>query len=164
MNRIKAESGFSMIEMMISLLILAIGLLGQMALQMTSVSSNQSSYYRSQASIIANDFTDRMRLNADAIKAGLANYDSLSIDATSTNTSPGCAAAGCTAADLALLDIFELQETLSASIPSGAVTVEKDATITSQAAYKITITWQLEDRAGLTNGANVNKFEMDFGI
>lgn len=167
MHQIKSENGFSMIEMMISLLILAIGLLGMMALQMTSVASNQSSYYRSQASIIANDFVDRMRLNGDSIRDNvnpLTAYDNISIDATSTNTAQACNTTGCNAQNLARSDIFELQENLLASIPSGTATVVKDASITDQNIYKITITWQLEDRSGLTDGANVNRFEMDFGI
>ncbi len=168
MKRIKAQSGFSMIEMMISLLILAIGLLGQMTLQMTSISSNRSSYYRSQASIIANDLADRMRLNEAAINdpnTPITDYENISIGKATTYTAPACQLVGkCKATDLAKLDLYEIQETLAASIPSGTATLDRDATITAQAVYKITISWTTEDRVGLTNGAAVNKFEMSFGI
>ena len=52
------------------MVVLAIGLLGLAGLQSTSIQSNQGSYYRSQATVLANDMADRMRANRTAALAG----------------------------------------------------------------------------------------------
>jgi type IV pilus assembly protein PilV len=59
------QNGFTMIELLIALLILAVGLFGMASLMMTSMKSNQSAAMRSQASWLAYDIVERMRLNSD---------------------------------------------------------------------------------------------------
>ena len=63
-NRAHAN-GFSMIEVLIAVLILAVGLLGVAALQLSSLNSGQEGYFRSQATAIAEDFASRVRVNRD---------------------------------------------------------------------------------------------------
>ena len=65
--------GFTLIEVMISVLILAIGLLGVASMQTRSLQMNQSAQFASQASILAYDIADRMRANRAAALDG--NYD-----------------------------------------------------------------------------------------
>jgi len=65
--------GSSLIEVLVTALILAIGLLGLAALQGRSLQYNHGSALRSQANIASSDILDRMRLNRDAATAGL--YD-----------------------------------------------------------------------------------------
>jgi type IV pilus assembly protein PilV len=62
--------GFTLIEAMVALLVLSIGLLGVAGLQLTSLRSNTSSSYRSQATFLAYDIADRMRANRQAAMAG----------------------------------------------------------------------------------------------
>ena len=71
MNRqgTKNQSGFSLLEVLIALLILSIGLLGLAALQTTGLRSNQMATMRTLATQIAYDMSDRMRANP----AGMAN-------------------------------------------------------------------------------------------
>lgn len=57
------QSGFTLIEVLVSLVILAIGLLGVAGLQNRSLSGNQGALYRSQAVLYANDIIERMRVN-----------------------------------------------------------------------------------------------------
>ncbi|MEH6686099.1 MAG: type IV pilus modification protein PilV [Halopseudomonas sabulinigri] len=66
----RTQRGATLIEVLIAIVVLAIGLLGLAGLQISSLQSNQSSYYRSQATILAYDLTDRMRANRDAALAG----------------------------------------------------------------------------------------------
>lgn len=64
------QQGATLIEVLIAMVVLAIGLLGLAGLQSTSIQSNQGSYYRSQATVLANDMADRMRANRTAALAG----------------------------------------------------------------------------------------------
>jgi type IV pilus assembly protein PilV len=59
----KAISGFSLIEVLIAILILAVGLLGIAGLQVIGLKSNHSSYMRTQASFQIASIFDRMRAN-----------------------------------------------------------------------------------------------------
>ncbi len=59
----KTNTGFTLIEVLIAMLVLAVGLLGLAGLQATSLRNNQSAYNRSQATQLAYDLADRMRAN-----------------------------------------------------------------------------------------------------
>ena len=60
------QRGTTLIEVLVAIVVLAVGLLGMALLQITSVQSNHSAYYRSQVTILASDLADRMRANRTA--------------------------------------------------------------------------------------------------
>jgi len=66
----KRQRGFSMVEVLVSLLVISLGLLGLAALQSTSMKSTHSAYLRTQATQYAHDILDRMRANREAARAG----------------------------------------------------------------------------------------------
>lgn len=160
---IHSQQGLSMIEVLVALFILAIGIMGQMAMQMTSVASSQSSYYRSQAAAIANDFADRIRLNPDGAADTTVNYDDVTIGVQSSHNKPPCNSSGCGLADQVRLDIYEIQQSLKTAIPSGSLTLKR-LDVSAAPVYRITISWSAEDRAGLVNSDEINQLVMDFGI
>ncbi len=55
-----SSGGFTLIEVLVALLVLTIGLVGLAALNLTSLKSAHSSYYRSIASTVALDFEERL--------------------------------------------------------------------------------------------------------
>lgn len=57
------HDGFSLIEVLISMVIISIGLLGAMALQATSLKEAQVSNYRDNATLIAQSVLDAIRAN-----------------------------------------------------------------------------------------------------
>ena len=57
----RASAGFSLMEVLVAMLILAIGLLGLASLQTQSLKFNHDAYVRSQATILAADIMDKMR-------------------------------------------------------------------------------------------------------
>jgi len=84
-------SGFTLLEVMIALLISAIGLLGLAALQVSARNNLASSFQYSQASLIAQDLAERMRANPVGLRAGY--YNAIDTDngaGTSANCSGGC--------------------------------------------------------------------------
>ena len=81
------NAGFTLIEVLIAMLVLAVGLLGLAGLQATSLRNNQSAYNRSQATQLAYDLADRMRANfTEANK--LANSTYITTDPTTAGTQP----------------------------------------------------------------------------
>jgi len=59
-----------MVEVLVSLLVLSLGLLGLAALQFISMKTTHSAYLRTQATQYAHDIIDRMRANREAARAG----------------------------------------------------------------------------------------------
>lgn len=74
-SRLKGAEGFSLIEVLVALVILAFGLLGLAGLQMAGLRNNDSAYLRSQATFHAYDIVDRMRANRAEARNGLYNID-----------------------------------------------------------------------------------------
>jgi type IV pilus assembly protein PilV len=77
---------------LVTMVMISVGLLGVAALQLTSLRSNQESYVRSQAAMLAADILDRMRANQAGVRAG--QYD---VDFDGTSSSGAVAAADLTA-------------------------------------------------------------------
>lgn len=68
------QRGVGLLEVLIAVLVMAIGLLGIAALQATALRNSQSSMERSQAVVQTYAILDAMRANPDAAKAGGYNY------------------------------------------------------------------------------------------
>lgn len=135
------NKGFTLIEVLIAMLVLAVGLLGLAGLQASSLSSNQSAYNRSQATQLAYDLADRVRANASA--AALTRY----IGAIPTAGTTTCLnTTGCTPTQMAANDLFEWNSAVSSTLPSGAGSIAVAAGV-----YTITINWT-DDQNG--NGPN----------
>ena len=60
-----------MIEVLVTMVVLSIGLLGMATLQITGIRSTNSSTFRTQATLLANDIVERMRSNPAAVTANL---------------------------------------------------------------------------------------------
>lgn len=69
----KSVRGVSLIEVLVTVAVLSIGLLGLAGLQANGTKFNHSAYLRSQATIMAYDIADRMRANRAAALAGTYN-------------------------------------------------------------------------------------------
>lgn len=153
-SAIARETGFSLIEVLVALLVLSIGLLGLAALQTTSLKYNTESYTRTQATLLAYDIIDRMRSNLAGVSAG--NYDVSASTAASKvsayNSCKGSAAgcgcnltgANCSTSNLATYDLGQWYERLAASLPDASSSL---ATIsrTSSNVVTITIKWKEHD-------------------
>lgn len=153
----KTNAGFTLIEVLVAMVVLALGLLGLAAVQTTSLRNNQSAYFRSQATQLAYDITDRMRTNK------LGNYNN---QAETTNN---CEANACTPAQMAGYDLQRWNAELALQLPAGegVVCIDDSPTdgtsktahqcIGSGNTYAVKIWWD-DDRDGAAN----QKFTMSF--
>lgn len=71
-RRIRSQAGVGLIEVLVSLLVLSIGLLGLAALQAQSLRFTTDAYLRSQATVLASDIIDRIRANRDNVATYVA--------------------------------------------------------------------------------------------
>ena len=134
----KNQAGFTLIEVLISMLVLALGLLGLAAMQATTLKNNQSAYFRSQATQFAYDIADRMRANKlEASKYAASTYATTNIVALTAGVNNCKATTGCTPAQLATNDLYEWKGQVSGTLPNGTVLISTPG----NNIFTITITW-----------------------
>ena len=106
----RRNKGFTLIEVLISMIILAIGLLGLASLQIIALRESQDAYTMQQAVLLATDMQARMRSNS--------GIDWLTI---SPNTSDTCIKSNaCTKAQLASNDYGEWTRNAQKNLPANA--------------------------------------------
>jgi len=136
MGKRKYSKGVSLIEVLVAVIILAFGLLGLAGLQSVSLRNNNSAMMRTQATYLAQDIIDRMRVNKTAA------IDDMSYEQSMATATP-------TVAVNSPLDVIDRNAWLTSienTLPSGDGEIDcVDATDVCE----ITIQWN--DRRDLNN-------------
>lgn len=130
-----AQSGFSMIEVLISLVVLGVGLLGLALLQTTNLRFTKSADQRTQAVNLATELLDMIRANHSEAAA----YEAIDpASFASVNPQAGCATVtGLTSAENITRWKCELVEALGAG-SSASVDFDAPTQVT------VTVTWDDE--------------------
>ena len=120
-SSILSSAGFSLLEVMITAVILSLGLLGLVALQTHSKFASYEARQRTIASWLANDMVERVRINRDSWD----KESSAAVDLAANWPRPTCASAdgtssGCSADDLRAADLHYWQQALLGASVSGA--------------------------------------------
>lgn len=138
------SAGFTLIEILVTVLIIAISFLGAAALQSVGLKEAQSLYFRSQASLIGTDLTEKMRANVIGLKAG--DYQ-LAIGATPSGSAIVCDAAECDPETMADADIAASYQLAADRLPAGQLAV----TAVAGGVIQIRVMWdeRRNDAAGL---------------
>jgi len=111
------QKGIGLIEVLISVFILASGLLGLAALQTQSLRFSHESYMRTLASILASDMADRIRVNStEALDTD--NYIH-ALGANTSGTATACEDNACSSSELAAYDYKQWDDQLVALLPGG---------------------------------------------
>lgn len=129
------QRGFSLIEVMIGLFVLAIGLLGMASLQNNAVRLNNTSFLYTQATLLAQDMTERLRANREALSDYATGFNDVVVAGTD------CSANNCTKTQLAKWDVVRWRAALSAALPG----VESDIEVNGE---NVTIQVRFDDDQG----------------
>jgi type IV pilus assembly protein PilV len=134
------QTGFSLVEVLIALIIMSVGMLGIAGLYVQSLQAGRTSMFRHQAVSLAGDVADRIRANPTA---GVA-YAGAGADNDCVDAGVDCDVAGMAANDIWLWD-----QQATDSLPSGDVVVAFDDTVTPPV-FTITVSW---NEPGITTAA-----------
>ncbi|PMG43199.1 type IV pilus modification protein PilV [Shewanella sp. 10N.286.52.B9] len=143
------RNGFSLIEVMVSLVILTVGLIGIFNLHIVAKRGSFESFQQTQASYYANDIINRMRLNASELVAYGSATGTKYTGTSLTAPSKSCTGATlCTPGELQLWDVYEWQasfigesEKESGSNVGGLPSVESCIFVKPQEVV-VVITWK----------------------
>jgi type IV pilus assembly protein PilV len=131
------QRGFSMIEVLVTLLIISLALLGTAGLQAYSMRLNQGGQFRTQAVFLVADLAERMEANKGGATAGayaLANGNVPNAPSTACQDAP------CGAVALATYDLTQWQNAVAATLPQSSWTVT-ETVAGNPATYTITVGW-----------------------
>lgn len=132
-RRPRRQRGVTLVEVLITVVVLAIGLLGLAGLQLNGLRFTHSAYQTSQATIAAYDIIDRMRVNRLAAESGAYDIAFGATPATANCTGSGT---NCSPSALASADLGEWKQSVAALLPAGDGAVAR-----SGGAFVISIRW-----------------------
>lgn len=125
--------GFSIVEVLVALVVLAIGLLGIAGLYVESLRSGGAAINRMQAINLAMDLADRIRANRTATVA-YADVPSTAYKCI------GAGAVACTPQELAADDLQQWNSEITSILPQGTGSVAVGG-VAAPFSYQITIQW-----------------------
>jgi type IV pilus assembly protein PilV len=138
------RNGFSMIEVLVSILVLSLGVIGAAGMQLTALRTTQQSAFQSAAVQLAADMADAIRVSVGRVEQKGDANPFLGVDYKSAADSdpavPGkvCYASECDADELAEFEIYEWKKRVKASLPGGRIVICHDSTPWNSAARALT--------------------------
>lgn len=134
-----SQAGVTLLEILISLVVISLGILGVSTLQFNGLKSVQDAHYFVEASLLADDMGERIRVNSTAGSA----YNTGMLSSASASTD--CETQTCSSNAMASYDIAQWITAIAERLPSGAGKIAYAAG--SPKTYALTIRW-----TGLASG------------
>lgn len=147
----KRQRGIGLIEVLISMLILGIGVLGIMSVQNRALQFNQGSLMESRAATLANDIIDRIRANPTQ----LSRYRIALHENPPGGVDCSGASIVCSTAQMADYDLASWREEIAASLPGGTSEITQVSSSGDASVFVVTIQYndsRLEE--GAAQGQN----------
>ena len=114
----RRQTGTSLIEVLVTVVVTTIGLLGMGGVMIVSQRVSQDSYLRTQANIVAQTLIDSMSINRSAVADG--DYDGPFDDVA---IGPACETSACSPAERAHFDRARLTSSLKHSLPNASASL-----------------------------------------
>lgn len=126
------QHGFTLVEVLVALVVLAVGLLGIAGLYVEGLRAGRTSVYRSAAVILASDMADRIRANPGGPYAGAG-----------PGAPSGCVngPGDCDPDALAQDDWFRWLADIGQRLPAGATATVEEQALAPVTQYEITVSW-----------------------
>ena len=131
-NHYRRQQGLGLIEVLVSLLVITIGVLGMVGLQSRSLQHNQAAYMHSRATFLAGDMLDRIRANQSVAKTSDLYQTGLDDDIENCEEDEypaACEIGECSGQQLAQYDIEQWKFQLACELPQtrAAISYEDDS-------------------------------------
>lgn len=133
------QQGFSMLEILITLVIVATALLGTAGLQIYAMRVNKGSQFRTQAIFLASSIAERMEAN----KAGAVAGNYVASSAAPATIGTNCETAACDSTNLARYDLSQWEAAITDPLfplPGASWSITQ-TTAGNPSTYSILISW-----------------------
>ena len=144
-NSIRRQSGSSLLEVLVSILLMSFGMLALGGMQAYSIAAQKNAANRAIATALGNEMAEIIRLNRQGLAAG--NYDvammtTTALPAVATCVFPNCA----NPATLASADLTAFQTRVRRQLPLGGIELSRPGASATQADL-----WILWEEASVLN-------------
>lgn len=150
------QTGTSLVEVLVALLLLSFCLLGLARLMAGNLRSQTESVIQANLNLLANDALGRIRSNPSELPgSGAGNgyhfTESWSAQQGSMEAapSPNCIASGCTNAERAAFDLWQLRSNARALLPQGALSLVSNSNSTINSGWILSLYWFDKDKESL---------------
>lgn len=133
-NRVRRLHGFTIVEVLAALLVMAVGIIGIAALYSDQVQTNPEAQLHQQAAELAEQIANRIRATQEG-HAGFATTIGVLCDQQSRVVLPQ---------DMAAREAACWEDEVERKLPSGLGTITRD-TLTSPPTYVIAVSWSVPD-------------------
>ena len=134
MKLMKKVAGFTLIEVLVSMVVLAFGILGVASLQAIALKSSSSSLFYSQANNFAYNIIDAMRANRAVAIAGGYDYNATMLPYCNNNLDVS-------AGTIAMQDLARWTNDLACTLPSGTGGIQVATDANNNITATITVQW-----------------------
>jgi len=139
------NSGFTLVEVLVVVVVMAVGLLGGLLLLLTGFRASRSAMQQTGAATLAADLGDRIRANQAAGAAYALDAGTVLAPPAKPCVSP----AECDSRDVAARDLYEWQQAAIATLPAATTSVEVSrADGPPENIYLIRIEWTPANQVG----------------
>lgn len=126
------QTGFTLAEVLVSVLVLAAGIIGTAALQLTALRTAQQTAFQTTAIQLVSEIADKMRANAGPFNLADEVNPFLNLDySASVDLLPpidkACHTDNCSATELADFEIHEWKSRIKTALPGGRIRICRDA-------------------------------------
>lgn len=125
-----------MIEILITMLIASLALIGAALLSVQAMKLNHGARYRGQAVMLSSDIAERIEANKTAATAGAY---AVATD-TAVSSSKDCKSSSCTASELATSDLADWTGQMTQALPGASWTISQ-VVAGNPATYEISVSW-----------------------
>ncbi|HRK56159.1 MAG TPA: type IV pilus modification protein PilV [Burkholderiaceae bacterium] len=131
------QRGASLIEVLISLMLVAVTMLGLLGVQLRSMNLQKDSLDRRNAAILVAGFADRVAANFPGFDTGVYDNRTMGVTDAPPATAAACTAP-CTSAEVGQRDWDLLRQTVRARLPGGIAGIRTSA---NNASLLVTVGW-----------------------
>lgn len=149
------SDGFTLAEILVSLVVLSIGMLGMAGLQVSGLKNSATSTYRTDATQFAYDLADVIRANSVAVAGNVFHDIDIEDDETVADpghscmqTSTSASVSVCNAGEMAAVDLYHWVAKVKSSLPGASMTIscnDVDTTdaddCTEHSTHTIALSW-----------------------
>ena len=160
----KQEHGFTMLEILISIIVIMIGILGIAGIQMLSINNTEIARYQSLAAILASSMAADIQGNTAYWATSTANISIVGGVVTNGPTPGNCVAAICSPAQQAGYDLQNFATQVYATqgsgvLPAGQANISCTVAVGTPTVCALQIQW-LEKNVALNNQTNTGAANM----
>lgn len=141
------QQGFSLMESLVSIVIMALGILGILGVQMRTLADTQTGTRRAQAIRLIENLSERIKVNPNPLAAGVLTTYQVSAPGPMA-TPPACTAA-CTPTQLAQHDIATWKQHVINTLPAGdaiVFAVDDETDPNNRRQLGVLVSWQQKER------------------